>query len=448
MNALNNLYKDLFQLSPQSMWIYDTDTLYFIDVNDAAILQYGYSREEFLKMTIQEIIPDKDKINQSPRHVKKSGEIIDVELKTNLFDLNNKTARLVIITDITEQLRSAHTAKKLKEELLLSETRFKALVQGGSDLISIIDIEGKYQFISESWDQILTIKPESLLHKSAFEFIHPEDRERVKEKVSRLRKVKRITIEPFRFLNGKNEWTWLATTATNLTDDPAICGIVTNSKIITDVITKTEELRQSNERYKLVLKASDEAICDWDIENGIVDWGIGFQEIFGYELNVSDNTIWSDNIHPDDKQRVLKEIDEAIENPATEILYSEYRFLKANREITHIQYRGIFLRNSEGRATRIVGSFRDITTHKNSLYQFKKQNERLQEIAWMQSHKIRDSLARIIGLVDLFKDEDFINDSQKQLLDYLSISATELDAGIREIVKKAQLYKADQNVTF
>lgn len=451
MDFRNTLYKDIFQLSPQPMWIYDINTLCFLEVNEAAILHYGYSREDFLSMTIKEIRP-KDTIHQFEqamenvhrykecftskryKHLKKNGEIISVEIKSNLFELNGSLAELIIATDITLQLQHEQTAKKLEETLLLSEKRFKALVQAGSDLTSIIDMDGRYQFLSESCISLLHLYPEKMIGKTAYDYIHPEDRERVIEQLNSLSEIKRTYIQPFRFLNGHNEWRWLTTTARNMLGDPAILGIVTNSTDITELINKNEELKLSNDRYKLMLKAADEAICDWDIENDIANWSVGFNEIFGYDLNVYNNTLWSDNIFPEDKEQALKELNDAVKDPKTEVLHSEYRFLKANREVAIIHYRGIFLRDQNGNAIRAIGSYRDITAYKENISQVQRQALQLQEIAWTQSHKIRDSLAKIIGLVDLLKNEDFVTDTQKEILTFLNKSATDLDKGIREIV--------------
>lgn len=208
--------------------------------------------------------------------------------------------------------------------------------------------------------------------------------------------------------------------------------------------TLQEELRLSNERYKLVLKAADEAVLDWDIENDVVDWGSGFHEIFGYDLSVYNNTIWSDNIHPDDKEWVEKELSDAVSDPNKEVLYSEYRFLKANREVTTIQYRAIFLRDEHGKAIRAVGSFRDITANKETLYQIQKQNELLKEIAWAQSHRVRAPLARIMALTTLLEDEEFVSEGQKEMLNYLTISAVELDKAIKDIIRSAEVLERDR----
>ena len=113
-------YSDLFRLNPQPMWVYDPETLKFVQVNKAAIDHYGYSEEEFLSMTIMEISPEEDinklkkilsqqgadnKINYQGkfRHYKKSKELIEVDIYSNFVMLNNKQKNLVIAIDVTEK---------------------------------------------------------------------------------------------------------------------------------------------------------------------------------------------------------------------------------------------------------------------------------------------------------------------------------------------------------
>lgn len=119
-------YADLFHLSPQPMWVYDINTLAFLNVNRAACDHYGYTPEEFLSMTIKEIrakeempflektLSTRDPQNSFKgtfRHKKKNGESISVEVKSDNLYYNGKNARLVLINDITDK-------KKAQEELL------------------------------------------------------------------------------------------------------------------------------------------------------------------------------------------------------------------------------------------------------------------------------------------------------------------------------------------
>jgi light-regulated signal transduction histidine kinase (bacteriophytochrome) len=134
----------------------------------------------------------------------------------------------------------------------------------------------------------------------------------------------------------------------------------------------------------------------------------------------------------------MKEVQDAIADSTKEIYYSEYRYYKANRQVINIQHRGIFLRNAEGRAIRSVDTLKDITAHIQRIEHIEKQNKRLKQIAWTQSHNVRGPLARILALADLLDVENDFSECQKQLLKYLIDSASELDDAIKDIIKKAE----------
>lgn len=456
VNHQNSNYqnRNLFEISPQPSWVYDIETLYFLDVNEAAIIHYGYSKEEFLSMTLRDIRPVEDfeildralavvRTNKPKhstnvyRHLKKNGDIIDVQIQSNYYNFNGIDAEIVLVNDITAIIQSKRELELSKQELFKSEARWKALVQEGSDMITIVDEDLNYLFASESCSSILNIKPEEFLNTNAYNYIHPADHDRIRENASLLKNTKRVSLEPFRFRDGDGKWRWLKTILTNLTDDPAVQGIVANSMDVTETLMIHDELKLSNERYKLVLKAADEAICDWDIVNDVVVWGSGFCEIFGYDLSTYNDTLWSDNIHPDDREWVLQEVQVVLENPRQEIYYLEYRFLKANRQVLLVQHRGIFLRDAQGRAIRSVDTIRDITAAKARLLRIEKQNAQLKEIAWAQSHHVRAPLARIIALCDLLKGETFCP-KQQEIINYLFDSTAQLDDAIKAIIKKTE----------
>jgi PAS domain S-box-containing protein len=128
-------YSNLFHLSPLPMWVFDVETLEFLDVNRSAINHYGYSKEEFLAMTISEIRPPEDVdemkrllrraldgIITDPknvfRHRKKSGDTIVVEATVSRLNFNQRDAGLVLVNDITDRNKYIETIEKQNQIFL------------------------------------------------------------------------------------------------------------------------------------------------------------------------------------------------------------------------------------------------------------------------------------------------------------------------------------------
>ena len=134
---------------------------------------------------------------------------------------------------------------KAKKQLESNERRFKALIEHGSDITSITNEQGIYTFVSENAKYLLGRKPSEIIGRNALDFLHPEDKERVHADMLKLYHTKRVFIKPFRYMNSKGNYIWLCTTATNLLDDSAVKGIVTNSR---DVTAQQESLGKINEQ--------------------------------------------------------------------------------------------------------------------------------------------------------------------------------------------------------
>lgn len=129
-------YHLLFDSSPLPMWVFDRETLAFVEVNEAAVSRYGYSRDELLKMTISDIRPRDDlpqlrralatrHYTDPPggvwRHRTKSGEVIEVEINAHDVDFAGRPGRLVIVNDVTERRRGEEALRKSEEKLLQAQ---------------------------------------------------------------------------------------------------------------------------------------------------------------------------------------------------------------------------------------------------------------------------------------------------------------------------------------
>ena len=129
-------YRELFAHNPNPMWVYEIDTLRFLAVNDAAIVKYGYRRDEFLSMTIRDIRPAEDVLRLEEnvsavgdgvdeagvwRHVTKQGSLLWVEITSHVTEFEGRRAEFVLVRDVTE----AHDARL---ELVRYQARLEDLV--------------------------------------------------------------------------------------------------------------------------------------------------------------------------------------------------------------------------------------------------------------------------------------------------------------------------------
>jgi diguanylate cyclase (GGDEF)-like protein/PAS domain S-box-containing protein len=185
-------YRTLFEMNPLPMWVYDIETLAFTAVNDAAVRHYGYSHDEFLRMTLRDIRPPEeipamlDALNhlesrRGPthfRHHKKDGAIIDVEVTSFEFVSGTRRARLAIAQDITER-------KRAEEELRRSEERYRELFENANDLVYTHDLDGRITSMNMAAERLSGYSREELLGTQIQQLLAPEHLERARDAMER-----------------------------------------------------------------------------------------------------------------------------------------------------------------------------------------------------------------------------------------------------------------------
>ena len=188
-------YRLLFESNPHAMWVYDLETLRFLAVNDAAIQQYGYSREEFLSMTLAQIRPPEDvpilqdvlARRSAPlsraaewRHQKKDGTLIIVEITAHQLSFSERPAELVMAIDITE--------RKLAEQALMeSEDRYRDLVENSHELMCTHDLEGRILSVNPWAARVLGYKQDDLIGLHIRDGLLPEYRDQFDDYLKEIR---------------------------------------------------------------------------------------------------------------------------------------------------------------------------------------------------------------------------------------------------------------------
>jgi PAS domain S-box-containing protein len=177
----NAPFQYLFEQNPTPMWIYDLQSLTFLEVNAAAIQHYGYSRDEFLAMRIVDIRPVEDvsrlvelTTNRPPglryvgkwRHRVKSGSLIDVDISSSTIEFAGRPAVLVVARDVTQQTQ---TEARLRE----IEGRFLSLVQNAPFVTYVKDTDGRYVFYNRESERVFRMGVKQYFGKTIRDIYDP-----------------------------------------------------------------------------------------------------------------------------------------------------------------------------------------------------------------------------------------------------------------------------------
>jgi PAS domain S-box-containing protein len=176
-------YRLLFQLNPVPMWLFDTETFRFLEVNDAAVSRYGYTRQEFLEMTIAALRPSAEEVRHLEaiveqyratsyhglhRHRRKDGTLLSVEITSHPLLVNGREAKLVIAHDVTAREQALALVRQ-------SEQRFRSIIEQGSDVIRILDVDGTIVYASPSVERASGFTAAEMVGRPVSDFLHPDD---------------------------------------------------------------------------------------------------------------------------------------------------------------------------------------------------------------------------------------------------------------------------------
>ena len=162
-----------------------------------------------------------------------------------------------------------------------------------------------------------------------------------------------------RLLHARNAW---------ILEQNEPVKLVGTAQDVTDQRAAERELRESEERFQLVARATNDVIWDWNVETGYVWWNQGITTLFGYAPDeVVHDVRWSwDRVHPDDVARWRAALDSSMERRDT-FITAEYRFRRADGSFADVLDRGYIVYDSRGKALRVIGTIADVSERKRAV---------------------------------------------------------------------------------
>ncbi len=174
-------YRSLFEVNPMPLWVYDRETLMFLEVNKAAVEKYGYTRDEFLAMDITGVRPPQEQNRlqlvlqmdtegfyrgKNWVHRKKDGTTFDVDISSHDIVFTERPARLVLANDVTEQLQSERALRE-------SEEKFRTMLEAASEGVLLLDERGMVRMVNLYIETLFGYDRSQMLGKPAL-FLIPD----------------------------------------------------------------------------------------------------------------------------------------------------------------------------------------------------------------------------------------------------------------------------------
>jgi PAS domain S-box-containing protein len=294
------------------------------------------------------------------RHRRKDGSLLDVEISTNAAVFAEKKLIFCVVRDISDK----KAAQRALEE---REIRFRALIQNSSDIIRILDRDGKITYESDSAERILGYSAGTLIGKDPLDYIHPDDRERVKTDLQDVLMMNNPgTPTEFRIRRADGKYLWVESLGSNLMDTPGVNGVVITTRPIQQRKEAEYALRESEARLRLALEGADAGFWDWYLPSGKAVFSDRYYTMTGYKPGEYPATYeaWTDLMHPDDRKRVIPDLERQIREGDSQL---EIEYRTKSKEGTWIWLLGrgkVVEKDASGIPVRVTGVNIDITNRR------------------------------------------------------------------------------------
>jgi two-component system, sporulation sensor kinase E len=361
IKASEEKYQSLFEQASDAIYVCNANG-YFTDVNNSMCQLTGYTRDELLKMTVNDLLNEElvranpllcttlepgDSIKGERKFIHKTGDIIDIEVNGKNFTDDRV---LVILRDITDR-------KEMEAELKKAELRFRTLADKSMVGIYIVQ-KGKFVYVNPRFAEVFGYEPAELIGTYPVEqVIHPKYRATATENVRLRMEVGKQSVH-YEAMGAKKDgtenWVEFYGSRVDMDDEPTIIGSMID---ITERKLAEDELRLSEQKYKVLFDSSPMPLLMVDKNDlSIIAANDEASRLYGYTNHELLKMSIKDLRHPDDRGQVWDNYQLFLKTSSDRGIYRHVKKNGAEMDVQVIAHDILF----EGRQVRL-GLFNDLT---------------------------------------------------------------------------------------
>jgi PAS domain S-box-containing protein len=402
----NEEYRLLFDSNPCPMYVCAEDTLAFLAVNEAAVSHYGYSLEEFLKMTVLDIRPaeeipvllsyvaghpERNDAAGSSKHRRKDGSLIDVDVNWQKLDFGGRPAYMVMANDITEQKQAEIAVRE-------SEERYRELFENANDIIYTHDLTGNFTSLNKSGERVTGFSREEALKMNIANVLAPDYVDTARQMLARKKTESKVsTVYELEIIAKDGRRVALEVSTRIIYAGGKPVGVQGIARDITARKGVEEALKDSEEKFRSIVETTNEWIWAMDLDGNHTYTNPAIEQILGYKADEIRGANVREFLHPQDR----KEIEELFPQWISEergwtglVLrwkhkYEGYRYLESN---------GLPVFDPTGKLVGYRGADRDITQRKLAEEALAQQAERA-----ALTNRISQAVRRTLDVSEVFE---------------------------------------------
>lgn len=402
------------------------------------LMEEGWSELDLIKIYHESLyVLQKDEgENNTEKVIKCASEYLTEWLAPFEVRLNGYRELVNEVQNKNKQLENeVKSRREIQESLRHSKQYYQSLLEHAQDIITVIDYNRKIRYSSPAVEQILGYSRGEFSEKDIFEYFHPQDRSKPQQVFQQLIKNPGdVTSVEVRFKHADGHWIHLEAIAKSIPENADGPIIVVNAR---DISERKHAMAVLEERTDQLMEAQDIAKIgswEWSPDKQELKWSDELFRIFGIDPEKFEGSYktYLDHIHPEDRDRVEKNIGEAFENRNT--FKIEHKIIQPDGNEKNLLCRGRAVDTNTGNV-KMVGTAQDVTEQKQTEQKLRKYSE---------------SLRRLSGRIERAREDERISiarrvhDELGQMLSVLKMDFSLFHGNVNDVLSEENRKKIDR----